>query len=192
MLLVQSHVHMHWARVFSCNLPGNHASVYSVISLKPHIPWVHVCLAVSCQLQFWQPDQDLLLATAVTWGWNRYRWESAQSWFWRGHFPTAAAGKQTCGLSVMSLVIYRWPISHPHLLYCCVGQWLYLVHHMHFISQPDVECIKDNVYQDSVVLLEKVGADFSHLTWTKQAFLIYWVRQHVFLKFFANNSRNTT
>ena len=70
-LLVQCHIYTLGTCVFSCNLPGNHASVYSVISLKPHIPWVHVCLAVSCQLHFGQPDQDLLLATAVTLGWNR-------------------------------------------------------------------------------------------------------------------------
>ena len=33
---------------------------------------VHVCLAVTCHLHFWHNDQDLLHATAVTWGWNRY------------------------------------------------------------------------------------------------------------------------
>ena len=40
---------------------------------------VHVCLAVTCHLHFWQNDQDLLCATAVTWGWNGYQnKESAQ------------------------------------------------------------------------------------------------------------------
>ena len=32
-----------------------------------------MCLAVTCHLHFWQNDSDLLRATAVTRGWNRYR-----------------------------------------------------------------------------------------------------------------------
>ena len=34
---------------------------------------VHVCLAVICHLHFWQNDRDLLCATVVTRGWNRYQ-----------------------------------------------------------------------------------------------------------------------
>ena len=37
---------------------------------------VHVCLAVTGHLHFWQNDQDLLCATAVTRGWNGYRNDS--------------------------------------------------------------------------------------------------------------------
>ena len=36
-------------------------------------PRVYACLIVTCQLRFWQNDQGLLLATAVTRGWNGYR-----------------------------------------------------------------------------------------------------------------------
>ena len=36
----------------------------------------HACLGVTCDLHFWQNDQDLLRATAVTRWWNRYRNES--------------------------------------------------------------------------------------------------------------------
>ena len=32
-----------------------------------------VCLAVTCHLRFWQNDRDLLCATVVKWGWNRYQ-----------------------------------------------------------------------------------------------------------------------
>ena len=32
-----------------------------------------VCSAVTCHLHIWQRDRGLLLATAVTRGWNRYR-----------------------------------------------------------------------------------------------------------------------
>ena len=41
--------------------------------MQRHIHKVHVCLAVTCHLHFWQNDWDLLHATAVTWEWNRYR-----------------------------------------------------------------------------------------------------------------------
>jgi len=39
---------------------------------KPHSK-VYACLAVTCQLHFWQNDRDLLRATEVTRGWNGYR-----------------------------------------------------------------------------------------------------------------------
>ena len=32
---------------------------------------VHVCLCVTCHMHFWQNDQGLLCATAVTRGWNK-------------------------------------------------------------------------------------------------------------------------
>ena len=38
---------------------------------------VHVCSAVTCPLHFWQNDQDLLCATAVTQGRNGY-WNKSQ------------------------------------------------------------------------------------------------------------------
>ena len=44
--------------------------------IQSHIRRVHACLAVICHLHFWQNDRDLLRATAVTRGWNRYRNES--------------------------------------------------------------------------------------------------------------------
>ena len=41
--------------------------------MQSHIRKVYACLAVTCHLHFWQNDRDLLRATAVTLGWNRYR-----------------------------------------------------------------------------------------------------------------------
>ena len=38
-----------------------------------HICRVHACLGVTHCLHFWQNDRDLLHATAVTQGWNRYQ-----------------------------------------------------------------------------------------------------------------------
>ena len=34
---------------------------------------MYACLAVTCQLHFWQNDRDFLRATVVTRGWNGYR-----------------------------------------------------------------------------------------------------------------------
>ena len=50
--------------------PYNHAPSHF---MQSHICKVYVCLAVTCDLHFWQNDQDLLHATAVKWGWNGYR-----------------------------------------------------------------------------------------------------------------------
>ena len=41
--------------------------------IRCYIRGVHVCLAVSCHLHFWQNDWGLLRATAVTRGWKGYR-----------------------------------------------------------------------------------------------------------------------
>ena len=54
-------------------------SARSVYTIQPchfmqrHIHKVHACLAVTCHLHFWQNDQGLLRATAVTRGWNGYQ-----------------------------------------------------------------------------------------------------------------------
>ena len=44
-----------------------------------HAHMVHVCLAVTCHLHFWQNEWDLLCATAVTRDWNGY-WNKSQHW----------------------------------------------------------------------------------------------------------------
>ena len=55
-------------------------SVYTIQSctmsrhfMQSHIRRMHLCLAVTCHLHFWQNDRDLLGATAVTPGWNGCR-----------------------------------------------------------------------------------------------------------------------
>ena len=50
--------------------PCNHAPCHF---MQSHIHKVYACLAVTCHLHFWQNDRDLLRATAVAQGWNRYR-----------------------------------------------------------------------------------------------------------------------
>ena len=53
--------------------PYNHAQCHF---MQSHIRKVYACLALTCHLHFWQNDRDLLRATAVTRGWNRYRHQS--------------------------------------------------------------------------------------------------------------------
>ena len=66
--------------------PYNHASCHF---MQSHIRKVYGCLAVTCQLHFWQNDRDLLRATAVTQGWDEYRNKSL-------------AGNRTRDLSITS------------------------------------------------------------------------------------------
>ena len=70
--------------MFGCYMAGakwncGHLSASSVYTqyIRSHILWMHVCLAVTCHLHFWQNDQDLLHSTAVSWGWNSY-WNEIQ------------------------------------------------------------------------------------------------------------------
>ena len=57
---------------------GSGYTIQPCTSLHCHFIWscicrIHVCLAVTCHLHFWQNDWDLLHATVVTWGWNGYQ-----------------------------------------------------------------------------------------------------------------------
>ena len=52
--------------------PFNHAPC-SVTPCKETTRRVHVCLAVTCHLHFWQNDRHLSRTTAITRGWNGYR-----------------------------------------------------------------------------------------------------------------------
>ena len=62
-------------------LPSRGHSVYTIqlcsslkcLFMQSHVRRVHVCLAVTCHLQFWQNGRDLLRVTAITQGWNGYR-----------------------------------------------------------------------------------------------------------------------
>ena len=127
-------------------LCGHHSTRHQVtVSLhsKPHR--VCVCLAVTCHLHFWQNDQDLLCATAVTWGWNGY-WNKSQhrkltpekkifppllpglepgtfrSWVWRSnHWAIPAVPSQ-------KVCAHHWGISWLFLCTAlfCVFYWMYL------------------------------------------------------------------
>ena len=64
---------------------------------------MHVCLAVTCHLNFGKNDVGLLRATAVTRGWNGYRNESARKVDTGEENSLAApAGTRTRDLSITS------------------------------------------------------------------------------------------
>ena len=85
-------------------MPYNHAPCHF---MQSHIHKVYVCLAVTFHLYFWQNDQDLLCATAVTWGWNGIpKYESAQKIDpGEENSPAAPAGIQTCNVLITSPVL---------------------------------------------------------------------------------------
>ena len=80
--------------------PYNHVPCHFIQS---HIRKVYARLAVTCHLHFWQNDQDLLHATAVTQGWNGYRNKSQhRNDTVEENPPAAPAGIQTHDLSITS------------------------------------------------------------------------------------------
>ena len=94
--------------------PYNHAPCYF---MQSHIRKVYAYLAVTCHLDFWKSDWDLLCATVVTQGWNGHRNKSQQ---WKltlekkireENSPAAPAGIWTHNLSIMSLALL--PLSYP-------------------------------------------------------------------------------
>ena len=82
--------------------PYNHAPCHF---MQSNIHKVHVCLAVTCHLHFWQNDRNLLRATAVTRGGTDTE-ESAQKVDpGEENSPATPAGIQTRDLSITSLAL---------------------------------------------------------------------------------------
>ena len=59
------------AVILACSVYTIQPCTMSHHYMQSHIHRMHVCLAGTCHPHFWQNDQDLLHATAVTQGWNR-------------------------------------------------------------------------------------------------------------------------
>ena len=73
-----------------------------------HICWMHVWLAVTCYLHFWQNNGDLSCATVVTAGWNRCQNKSAQEVDpEEENLPIAPAGTRTRDFSITSTSLYH-------------------------------------------------------------------------------------
>ena len=67
-------------RTFCVNHTTKHISRHF---MESRIRRMHSCLAETCHLHFWQTDRDILRATAVTRGWNKYQNKSRH----RKHTP---------------------------------------------------------------------------------------------------------
>ena len=93
-----------WAQVL-CT-PYNHAPCHF---MQSHIRKVYACLAVTCPPRFWQNDRDLLLATAVTRGWNGYRNKSQ-------HRKLTLEKKILPPLSQLSKILYDKVLIDTELL----------------------------------------------------------------------------
>ena len=73
--------------------------------IRSHLCWVHVCLAATCHLHFWQNDQNVLHATRVEQISNQ---KSAQKVNPGGGNPPAVPARtQTQDLSIRSPSLYH-------------------------------------------------------------------------------------
>ena len=113
-------------------------------SLRCYFIWnhncrMHVCLAVTCQLHFWQNDWDLLCATAVAWGWNRYQNKSQHKTLTlKNIFPPLLPGHKSNNFQswvhhsttepflIPIIVTHEYKLLY-HQLYHDVHQWYRLV-----------------------------------------------------------------
>ena len=95
-----------------CKVYVHHTAMHQfTVSLysKLHICMLHVCLAETCHLHFWQNGWDLLYATAVTRVWNKYRNKRQHR---EENSPTVPARTQTPRpFDHKSTTL---PLSHPH------------------------------------------------------------------------------
>ena len=104
--------------------------------MQSHIHKMHACLVVTCHLHFWQNDRDLLCATAVTQGWNRYpnKSQHRKLTLEKNIFPPLLQGLEP--VTIWSWVWHssHWVIPTPpmwcftvHPLWCR-GQYLFIFH----------------------------------------------------------------
>ena len=119
--------------------PCNHAPCHF---MQSHIHQVLVCLAVTCQLHFWQSDWDLLHATAVTQGWNGY-WNKSQhiklTLPREENSPTVPAGIWTQDLSVTNLALPT-TLSLLRSMSDCLHVWTCLLWFRHSLHLGQTQC----------------------------------------------------
>ena len=110
--------------------------------MQSHIRQVLVCLAVTCQLHFWQSDWDLLHATAVTQGWNGY-WNKSQhiklTLPREENSPTVPAGIWTQDLSVTNLALPT-TLSLLRSMSDCLHVWTCVLWFRHSLHLGQTQC----------------------------------------------------
>ena len=94
--------------------PNNHAPCHFMQSC---IHKVHVYLAVTCQLHFWQNDRGLLCATVITWEWNRFLSKTQ-------HRKLTLEKKILPHLIINNMSLYVSTVSVSFLHYACVSRLL--------------------------------------------------------------------
>ena len=83
--------------------------------MQSHIHKVHACLAVTSHMHFWQNDWDLLPATVVIRGWNRYQNKSQRrklTWEKKTFLPLLQ------GFEPMTFQSRVWRSNHWAMLFC--------------------------------------------------------------------------
>ena len=85
--------------------------------MQSHIRKVYVCLAVTCHMHFWQNDRDLLCATVVTRGWNRYQNKSQhrKSTMEKNILPPLQQGFKPMTFQSWARHSNHWAIPPPRL-----------------------------------------------------------------------------
>ena len=122
-----------------------------------------------CNLHFWQNDQGLSHATAVTQGWNGHQIKVSTE-LWRRKFPHHFSGIRTHKLFIMSPVLYQQAIrapwqwytycfifSHiPDLIVLCKFRWL----SMKNVSLCNDQCLVIILHGKTVVIfLDPIKCD---------------------------------
>ena len=97
------------------NIPFNHApNRLQCHFIQSHIGRVYECSAVTCHLHFWQNDQDLLSATAVTQGGTDTEIKvSKESWPWRRKFSCHSCQDSNPGPFDHESNTNHWAIPAP-------------------------------------------------------------------------------
>ena len=108
-----------------CCLRASSLCTIQPYAMTRHFMQNHVCrvrawLAVTCHLNFWQNDGDLLHAAAVTRGWNGY-WNKSQ------HKKLTQEKKilpsNMPGLDHMTFWLHVWHSNHWAIPTCCHSPW---------------------------------------------------------------------
>ena len=106
-------------KLSQCRFCVHHATMhqFTVSFIWSCICKIHVCLALTCHLHFWQNDWDLLHATEVTRSGTdtEIRVSSREE-----NPPAFPAGTRTRDLLIMSLSLYHWAIPAPQFEYWTV------------------------------------------------------------------------
>ena len=142
-----------------CRFCVHHATMhqFTVSFIWSHVCRMHVCLALTCHLHFWQNDRDLLHATEVTQGGTDTEITVSSG---EENPPAFPAGTWTRDLLIMSPSLYHWAIPAP--------QFEYLTVVCYIITDTCPTLVS------SICNIHAVGCDCAHIYIYWQLWFIYW------------------